>query len=82
MRITIGLPELCCYLLWLGVGVAALIDYRAHAHIAGLTAILLAMIACTVHVRIGQQKVAERVGDMLHLAELEADVAQLHRRTR
>ncbi|HMI75649.1 MAG TPA: hypothetical protein VK495_13155 [Steroidobacteraceae bacterium] len=79
MRITIGLPEFCCYLLWLGVGIAALIDYRANTHMAGLAAILLAMIACTIHVRSGQRKVAKEISLAVRIAGLDAKVTQMAR---
>jgi uncharacterized membrane protein len=81
MRITIGPSELIAYLLWLGVGIASLIDYRANAHIAGLAAILLAMIACTIHVRTGQVRVTERIGRMIAAADSGSGVTDL-RRTR
>lgn len=65
---------LTAYMLWIGVATASLVDYRANQHMAGVGALLMALIACTVHVRIGQTRNRERmtsdIGAMLRVDQL------------
>lgn len=65
------------YLLWIGVGTAAFVDYHSDAHLAGVAAILMAIIAATMHIRIGQMKVWERVSIMVEADRLNMAVRQL-----
>lgn len=58
------------YLMWIGVATAAFVDYHADAHMAGVVAIIMAIVAAVMHIRIGQAKVGERVTAMIEIDRL------------
>lgn len=67
---TVATAERLAYALWVGAGLALLVDVRADAHfIPGVMAIMLAIVAMTVHVRAGQVRVAERIGFMIAMTD-------------
>jgi len=75
MRITVtSRLALIAYMLWMGVGIAGAAYLRDEARGTALGSVLLAIIAATVHVRIGQTKARERmtndVGAMIRINEL------------
>lgn len=68
MKITVtSKMALIAYVLWIAVGICAGAYVRGGPRGAAMTAMILALIACTVHIRTGQRRVANEVGAMIRV---------------
>jgi len=68
---------LSAYMLWFGVAVAGGAYIRGDQHGLGMCAIVLAIIAATVHIRIGQARVSDRVSALIEVDRMNAAVRTL-----
>lgn len=65
------------YMLWLGVAVAGGAYIHGGPRGLGMCAIVLAIIAATVHIRIGQARISDRVSVLIEVDRLNAAVRSL-----
>jgi len=80
MRITIGLPELSAYLLWLAAVICIAVGTQCADHWLPMSiGLLSAMFGCTIFVRVGQERISQRIGVMIHLADMDPKVTQFSR---
>lgn len=70
---------LIAYVLWIAVGITAGAYVHNGTRGAAMTATLLALIACTVHIRAGQRRVSHEICLAVGIAGLDQRVTQIAR---